>query len=76
MKRSLLYKRALIIMIQHTVPEIANKIGRLFSAMNGTESTDTIAKEINDILVYGDRVPISLLNPSWHHFAKCKGVIS
>ncbi len=61
-------------MIQHTVPEIANKIGRLFSAMKGTESTDTIAKEINDVLIFADKIPISLLNPSWTFFAKQKGV--
>ncbi len=63
-------------MIQHTVPEIANKIGRLFSALNGTESFDIIAKEINDVLIYGNQVPISLLNPSWDYFAKRNGVIS
>ena len=61
-------------MIQHTVPEIANKISRLFSAMKEQESPEIIATEINDILIYGDKVPISLLNPSWNYFAKRKGV--
>jgi len=63
-------------MINHTIPDIAEKISRLFSAMNGQESFDVIAKEINDILIYGDKIPISLLNPSWTYFAKRKGVTS
>ena len=61
-------------MIQNTVPDIAEKIGRLFSGMKNTESPDVIAKDINDILIYVDKVPVSLLNPSWDHFAKRKGV--
>ena len=61
-------------MIQQTVPAIAEKINRLFSGMKNTESPDIIAKEINDILIYADKIPISLLNPSWDHFAKRKGV--
>ena len=56
------------------MPDIAEKISRLFSAMKGKESSDIVAKEINDILVYGDKIPISLLNPSWDYFAKRKGV--
>lgn len=61
-------------MIQHTAPEIAEKIGRLYLAMREQESLEIIAKEINDILIYGDKVPLSLLKPSWHYFAKQKGV--
>ena len=61
-------------MIQHTVPDIAEKIGRLYSAMKEQESPEIIAKEINDILIIGDKVPLSLLNPSWDYFAKRKGV--
>lgn len=63
-------------MIQHTVPDIAEKISRLFSGMKDKESTDIVAKDINDILIYGDKIPISLLNPSWDYFAKRKKVIS
>ena len=61
-------------MIPHTVPDIAEKIGRLFSAMKNSESSDVIAKDINDILIYVDKIPVSLLNPSWDYFAKRKGV--
>ena len=61
-------------MIQHTVPEIAEKIGRLYSVMREQESLEIIAKEINDILIIGDKVPLSLLSPSWDYFAKRKGV--
>ena len=60
-------------MLQHTVPEIAEKIGRLYSAMKEQESPEIIAKEINDILIYGDKIPISLLKPSWGYFAKRRG---
>jgi len=63
-------------MIQHTVPEIANKIARLYSAMREQESPEIIAKEINDLLIIVDKVPLSLLNPSWLYFAKQKGVTS
>lgn len=63
-------------MSQLTVPEIVEKISRLYSAMKNQESPEIIAKEINDILIYGDKVPISLLNPSWDYFAKRNGVIS
>ena len=59
---------------QYTVPEVAEKISRLFSGMKNTESPDVIAKDINDILIYADKIPVSLLNPSWDHFAKRKGV--
>ena len=45
-----------------TVPDIAKKIGRLFSGMKNTESPTIIAKEINDILIYADKIPVSLLN--------------
>ena len=61
-------------MVQHTVPEIAEKIGRLYSVMREQESPEIIAKEINEILIIIDKVPLSLLNPSWTHFAKRKGV--
>lgn len=63
-------------MISQNAPDIADKISRLFSAMKDKESQDVIAKEINDILIYGDKIPISLLNSSWDYFAKRKGVIS
>jgi len=61
-------------MIEHNVPTIAERISKLFSALKGKESVDVIAKDINDILIYGDKVPVSLLNPSWDYFAKTKGV--
>ncbi len=63
-------------MSQLTVPEIAEKISRLYLAMKNQESPEIIAKEINDILIYGDKVPLSLLKSAWHYFAQRKGVIS
>lgn len=74
MKESLLYKRALVSMVQLTTPDIAEKIDRLFSGMKNTESCDVIAKEINDILIYGDKVPLSLLKSAWNYFAQRKGI--
>ncbi len=61
-------------MILHTVPEIAEKIGRLYSAMREQESHEIIAKDINDILIYGDKVSLSLLKSAWNYFAQRKGV--
>ena len=61
-------------MLEHNVPDIAEKIQLLFFALRGKESSDDIAKNINDILIYVDKIPISLLNPSWDYFAKRKGV--
>ena len=63
-------------MIQHTIPDIAERINNLFHALHGKDSISDIAKNINDILIYGDKIPISLLNPSWDYFAKRKKVIS
>ena len=62
------------LMIQHNSPEIAERIDRLYSAMKGKESPEIIAKEINDILIYGDKVPLSLLKSAWDYFAQRKGV--
>lgn len=61
-------------MSQLTVPEIAEKIGRLYTAMKGQESSEIIAREINDILIYGDKVPLSLLKSAWDYYAQRKGV--
>ena len=61
-------------MSQLTVPEIAEKIGRFYLAMREQESPEIIVKEINDILIYGDKVPLSLLKSAWDYFAKRKGV--
>jgi len=61
-------------MIENTVPDIAERISNLFHALRGKDSISDIAKNINDILIYGDKIPISLLNPSWDFFVKIKGV--
>ena len=59
---------------QYTSPEVAEKIGRLISVLNGKESPDVIAKEINDILIYGDKIPFNIVSSAWDYFAKRKGV--
>ncbi len=74
MKQTLLYKRAPNNMAQHTAPDIAEKISRLYLAMKEQESPEIIAKEINDILIIGDKVPLSLLKSAWTYFAERKGV--
>jgi hypothetical protein len=74
MRESLLYKRALVCMVKPIVSDIAEEIDRLFSGMKNTESHDIVVKDINDILLYADKVLISLLNPSWDYFAQRKGV--
>ena len=61
-------------LVQHTIPDIAEKISRLFSAMKGKDSADVIAKDINDILIYVDKVPPNIVSGAWDLFAQRKGV--
>ena len=61
-------------LVQHTVPDVAEKISRLFFAMNDKELPDVVAREINDILIYGDKVPYNIISSAWDYFAKSKGV--
>lgn len=62
-------------MTDKNIPSIAERISKLFSAMKGQESAENIAKNINDILIYGDKISVSLLSSSWDYFAKRKGLI-
>jgi len=55
-------------------PEIAERIEVLHSMLKGIHSSKEIAKNINDVLIHGDKVPIQLLKPAWEIFAKKKGV--
>lgn len=56
------------------MPDVAEKISRLFSAMKGKDTPDVIAKDINDILIFGDKVPSNIVSSAWDYFAKRKGV--
>ena len=56
------------------MPDVTEKISRLFSAMKGNDSPDIIAKDINDILIIGDKVPSNIVSGAWDYFAKRKGV--
>ena len=62
------------ILIQHTMPDIAERINTLFLALRGKDSISDIAKNINDILIYGDKIPINIVSGAWEYFAKRKGV--
>ena len=58
-----------------TVPEIAKKIGSLYGALKeNADSVDDVAKKINDILIYGERISPQFLSPAWEVFAKERGV--
>lgn len=58
-----------------TVPEIADKITKLYSILKQIDSTENTARKINDILIHGDKVPLQLLTPAWELFAKKMGAI-
>jgi len=57
-----------------TVPEIARRIAELHSILKINNSLNDIAKKINDVLIYAEKVPVQLLRPAWELFAKDKGV--
>jgi len=61
-------------MTEDNVPSIAKRISQLFSTLKGKDSIQNTAKIINDILLYGDKISLQLLRPSWDYFAKRKGV--
>ena len=57
------------------VPEIADKINDLYNAIRKTcASPPDIADKINSILIFGDGIPLNLLEAAWHQFARQKGV--
>ncbi|MCV0366404.1 MAG: hypothetical protein K5798_03940 [Nitrosopumilus sp.] len=61
--------------LKNTVPDIAERISQLYLAMMKTHTDDEIATTINDILLLKYKISISLLQSSWDHFAKQKGVL-
>ena len=60
--------------VEKTVPSVSKRIEELCQVMKSLHKPSEVASKINDILIFGDKIPISLLNPSWDHFAKRKGV--
>lgn len=57
-----------------TVPEIAKKIGLLYSALKaGGNSEEESATKINDIMIFGDKIPPNLLSAAWDFYAKDLG---
>ena len=59
---------------QYATPEVAEKIARLFSAMKGHDTSDVVAKDINDILIFGDKIPSNIVSSAWDLFAQKNGV--
>ncbi len=60
--------------VERTVPSVSKRIEELCRIMKHLHEPSEVASKINDILIYGDKIPISLLKPSWDYFAKSKGV--
>ncbi len=56
------------------IEQAAMKIGQLYNALQNTDSSQHIAKQINDILIYGDKISLNELEVAWNYFAKMKGV--
>ena len=60
--------------LEHNSPSVSKRIEELCQAMKHLHEPSEVASKINDSLIYGDKIPVSLLNPSWDYFAKRKGV--
>ena len=60
-------------MSNDNVPEIAKKIGKLYSALRRLESPEETASTINTILIYEEKIPQQLLSSAWDLFAQEKG---
>jgi len=58
-----------------TVPEIAKKIKSLYSTLKGNgDSPQELARKINDILLFGEKIPRQLVLSAWEFFATESGV--
>lgn len=60
--------------LEHNSPSVSKRIEELYKVMKHLHEPSEVASKINDILIYGDKIPVSLLSPSWDYFAKRKGV--
>jgi len=57
-----------------TVPEVAERIGKLYLVLKVTDDAQSIVSKINDILLHGDNIPLNIVSAGWQFFAKRKGV--
>ena len=60
--------------IEKTVPSVSKRIEELCQAMKDLHEPSEVASKINDILIYGDKIPCNLVSSAWDLFAKRKGV--
>lgn len=59
------------------IPEITEKIASLYNTLKSSgDSTDNIVKKINDILIFGEKVPLNILEAAWDFFANARGVVN
>lgn len=57
------------------VPDITKKISQLYSTLKVTDdSSEEIAHKINDILIWGEKIPQQLLAAAWDYYATKSGV--
>jgi hypothetical protein len=52
---------------------VANRIKELSILLHEKKSLQR-AKEINDILIYGDKISLEILQDAWDYFAYKKGI--
>lgn len=58
-----------------SVPEISKKISQLHSLLKEVgNSPEDIASKINDILLFGEKIPRQLVLSAWEFFATEMGV--
>ncbi|NQV40241.1 MAG: hypothetical protein HQ505_06855 [Nitrosopumilus sp.] len=61
--------------LEHNTPSISKRIEELYKAMKHLHDVSDIASNINDILIYGNKVPSNIVSGAWDLFAQKKGVI-
>lgn len=60
--------------LEHNSPSVSKRIEELYKVMKHLHDPSDIAKNINDILIYADKIPINIVSGAWEYFAKRKGV--
>lgn len=59
----------------NSIDEIAKKITTLYNAIRVTSNTSNdTARKINDILIYGEKIPLNLLALAWEKLAAKNGI--
>jgi len=62
--------------IAKTVQSVSSRIEELYKVLIKFNEPEEAAQQINDILIYGDKIPENIISASWDYFAQRKKVIS